>query len=96
MPHVTTSRRARRGALAAALGAALALGISAPPAFAQEGETPQPGEVQKKILDLNKERAAYIAEKRKELADDNSLGNAVADAVRKQAETKGVTFETSN
>ena len=56
------------------------------------------GEVQTKILKLTKERAEYVAEKRKELAKEagKSLGDAVASAVRKQAATKGVTFGTSN
>ncbi len=56
------------------------------------------GEVQTKILKLTKERAEYVAEKRKEMAKEagKSLGDAVASAVRKQAATKGVTFGTSN
>ena len=49
-------------------------------------------DLRKKILALSKERRAYVAEKQKELAEDNSLGEAVATAVRRQASAKGVTF----
>ncbi|MEM7383550.1 MAG: vWA domain-containing protein [Verrucomicrobiota bacterium] len=51
-------------------------------------------DIQKKILALTTERSTYVAAKRKELGEDLSLGNAVAGTVRKQAATKGVTFET--
>ena len=50
-------------------------------------------EIQKKILTLTSERDAYVAEERRKLGEDKSLGNAVATAVRAQAATKGVSFE---
>ena len=51
------------------------------------------GEIKKQILDLTTERNKYVAAKRRELGKDESLGGAVATAVRKQAAEKGVTFE---
>ena len=50
-------------------------------------------DLQKKILTLTTERDTHVAEKRRELGEDKSLGSAVASAVRNQAATKGVTFE---
>ena len=55
-------------------------------------KTAERAEVQKKLLKLTEERESYVAEKRKEMGGDESLGKAVVDAVKKQAATKGVTF----
>ena len=49
--------------------------------------------IQKEILDLSSKRDAWVAKKRQELGEDNTLGNAVSSAIRAQAGTKGVTFE---
>jgi hypothetical protein len=42
---------------------------------------------------LNKERRAYIDEQMKNRAEDNSLGNAMLDTLRTQAEKNGFDFE---
>lgn len=50
------------------------------------------GKLQKDILALTAEREKFVAEKRSQLEADNSLGEAVKTAVRKQAANKGVQF----
>ncbi len=48
--------------------------------------------IQKKIAENNKKREAYIAAKRIENAEDDTLGNAMKLLVREQAEKKGFLF----
>jgi len=51
--------------------------------------------IQSQILDLNKKRIAYVAEKRKEMAEEDgvkTLDEVVAQTVRAQAEKKGYQF----
>jgi hypothetical protein len=54
------------------------------------------GAIQKQILDLNKQREAYVAEKRKEKngTSGDTLDAVVTKAVRDQAEVKGFAFES--
>ena len=55
--------------------------------------------IQKQIMELNKKRNTYVAEKRKEMAEkegnkaEKTLDEAVASTVRAQAEKKGYAFE---
>ena len=52
--------------------------------------------IQTKILELNKKRNAYVAVKRKEMADKGgakTLDEVVASTVRAQAEKKGYAFK---
>lgn len=55
--------------------------------------------IQKQIMELNKKRTAYVAAKRKELAEkegnkaEKTLDEAVASTVRAQAEKKGYAFK---
>ncbi len=48
--------------------------------------------IKTRISRLNEERRAYIAEQMKNNAEDNSLGNAMLDALRTQAENKNFEF----
>ncbi|MCP5536907.1 MAG: VWA domain-containing protein [Akkermansiaceae bacterium] len=53
-------------------------------------------DIQARILDLNQKRSAYVAEKRKELAEKSgvqTLDEVVAKTVRAQAEKKGYAFK---
>jgi hypothetical protein len=50
-------------------------------------------ELQKQILQLTQERDSWVAEKREELGEDNSLGQAVSNAIRSQAAMKGISFD---
>ena len=50
-------------------------------------------ELQKQILQLSQERDSWVAEKRKELGEDNSLGSAVSSTIRSQAALKGIRFD---
>lgn len=52
-------------------------------------------EISKKINDLNKERMEYVAEKRKEMAEESgeeTLDKAMIDAIQTQAKAKNYTF----
>ena len=49
-------------------------------------------EIQKEIQKLNEKRRLYIAEKQKE-EGTNGLGNAMLEAIKKQAEKKNYTWE---
>lgn len=49
--------------------------------------------LQTQILELTQERESWVAAKRKELGEDNSLGQAVSSAIRNQAEVKGISFK---
>ena len=53
------------------------------------------GALQAKIQDLNKKRNAFVAEKRKEMADgeENTLDKVMVTTVREQAQKKGYAFE---
>ena len=61
--------------------------------------TKRRAEIQKEIMELNKKRNTYVAEKRKEMAEkegnkaEKTLDEAVASTVRAQAEKKGYAFE---
>ncbi|MBN1796959.1 MAG: VWA domain-containing protein [Spirochaetales bacterium] len=48
--------------------------------------------IKSSIKQLNEERRAYIAEQMKNNAEDNTLGDAMLDALRTQAETKNFEF----
>ena len=50
-------------------------------------------EIQKKINRLRKERDHYVAEKRKKMADDNTLDAAMINIVKEQAQQKNYKFE---
>lgn len=56
--------------------------------MAQERE-----EIQKKVLTLNKDREAFVAAKRKESAQADTLDTAMTKALRSQAEKKGIAWE---
>jgi hypothetical protein len=51
------------------------------------------GEIQKKVLALNKEREAYVAAKSKEASKKDTLDTAMCKALREQAEKKGIAWE---
>ncbi len=51
--------------------------------------------LQQEILDLTRTRENFVADKRRELGEDRTLGSAVAEVVRRQASTKGVRFESA-
>lgn len=51
------------------------------------------GELQKKVMALNKEREAFVAAKRKESAKTDTLDTAMVKAVHTQAEKKGIAWE---
>ena len=53
------------------------------------------GALQARILDLNKQRDAFVAAKHRELAQDgkDTLDTAMADTVRRQAAAKGFQFD---
>src|SRR5690606_16760456 len=51
-------------------------------------------EIQKRIAELQAERAAFVAGKRKEMGDGGqTLGEALTAAIRKQAQAKGMEWE---
>jgi hypothetical protein len=50
-------------------------------------------EIQKKINQLNRERAKYVAQKRKEISDELTLDEALIKAIREQASKKNYKFE---
>ena len=50
-------------------------------------------EIQKEIMDLNKKRVAYVAQKKKASNAENSLDDAMIKAIKKQAKTKNFVFE---
>ncbi len=50
-------------------------------------------EIQARINGLNAERVAYVTEKRAELSPENTLGEALIQTVRGQAEARGYSFE---
>ena len=50
-------------------------------------------EIQKKINQLNRERAKYVAQKRKEISDKLTLDEALIKAIREQASKKSYKFE---
>lgn len=50
-------------------------------------------ELQKKINELRKKRDKYVAEQRKKTSKDETLDEAIIDAIRKQAEKKKYKFE---
>jgi hypothetical protein len=50
-------------------------------------------EIQKKINQLRKERDKYVAGKRKKMADENTLDQAIINAVKEQAKKKNYKFE---
>lgn len=56
-------------------------------------KTAERDEIQKKVLALNKEREAYVAGKRKESAQTDTLDTAMTKALRSQAEKKGIAWE---
>ncbi len=56
-------------------------------------KTAERDEIQKKVLALNKERAAYVAAKRKESAKTDTLDTAMVKVLRAQAEKKGIAWE---
>ena len=58
-----------------------------------EGQLASRTELQKQILQLSQERDSWVAEKRKELGEDNSLGSAVSSTIRSQAALKGIRFD---
>lgn len=58
-----------------------------------EKKTAERAEIQKKVLALNKEREAYVATKRKESSETDTLDTAMSKALRAQAEKKGIAWE---
>lgn len=60
-----------------------------------EAKKTERADLQKKLLTLTEERESYVAKKRREQGEDQSLGNAISAAVQSQASAKGVTFEKS-
>lgn len=56
-------------------------------------KTAEREELQKKVLELNKEREAFVAGKRKETASKDTLDTAMTKALRAQAEKKGIVWE---
>ncbi|MGV3662053.1 MAG: vWA domain-containing protein [Prosthecobacter sp.] len=50
-------------------------------------------EIQKKVLNLNRERETYVTAKRKESAQTDTLDTAMTKALRAQAEKKGIAWE---
>jgi hypothetical protein len=50
-------------------------------------------EIQQKIVTLNKKRETFVSEKRREDANNQSLGNALIQTVHEQAEVKNYKFE---
>ena len=56
-------------------------------------KTAERAEIQKKVLELNKQREAYVATKRKESAKTDTLDTAMVKALRTQAEKKGIAWE---
>jgi len=50
-------------------------------------------QVQSEIKDLEEKREAFVAEKRKEMAETKTLDNVMVSAVRKQASENGYKFE---
>ena len=60
-----------------------------------DGKAKERSTLQNRILELNKERDAFVAEKRRAEAKDgkDTLDTVMADTVRKQAATKGIKFE---
>ncbi|MFW5804233.1 MAG: vWA domain-containing protein, partial [bacterium] len=49
--------------------------------------------IQQQILELNKKREAYVADKQKENSQDNMLDQVLLSTVRKQASSKNLKFE---
>ena len=49
--------------------------------------------ISKEILDLNSKREVYVAEKRAEMGQENTLDQALIDAVREQGEAQSFLFE---
>lgn len=56
-------------------------------------KTAERAEIQKKVLELNKQREAYVTTKRKESAKTDTLDTAMVKALRTQAEKKGIAWE---
>lgn len=56
-------------------------------------KTAERAEIQKKVLELNKQREAYVTTKRKESATTDTLDTAMVKALRTQAEKKGIAWE---
>ena len=56
-------------------------------------KTKERSAIQEKILALNSERNAYVAGKRKEAGEAQTLDVAVTDAIREQASRKGIVWE---
>ncbi len=56
-------------------------------------KTAEREEIQKKVLELNKQREAYVTTKRKESATTDTLDTAMVKALRTQAEKKGIAWE---
>lgn len=56
-------------------------------------KTAERAEIQQKVLELNKQREAYVATKRKESAKTDTLDTAMVKALRMQAEKKGIAWE---
>ena len=50
-------------------------------------------QIQKEIMDLNKKRVAYVAQKKKASNAENSLDDAMIKAIKKQAKIKNFVFE---
>ncbi len=50
-------------------------------------------EIQTKIAELNKKREQYVAEKQIENSENSTLGNAIKQLIRTQAEAKNYTFK---
>lgn len=58
-----------------------------------EKKTVEREEIQKQVLALNKEREAYVADKRKESVQADTLDTAMTKALREQAEKKGISWQ---
>ncbi len=56
-------------------------------------KTAERAEIQQKVLELNKQREAYVSAKRKESAQTDTLDTAMVKALRTQAEKKGIAWE---
>lgn len=56
-------------------------------------KTAERAEIQQKVLELNKQREAYVSAKRKESAKTDTLDTAMVKALRTQAEKKGIAWE---
>jgi hypothetical protein len=60
-----------------------------------EQKAAERAEIQKRIAELQVEREKYVAQKRREMADgdEQTLGEALSAAIRKQAQAKGIQWE---